>query len=411
MFDFPSFEAFHSHAMSVRRSLEARRRKYLNRFWLHVIVVLAIVLPMPWYLRDVMEAISALLQAVTNLTHAGEATPEVHYGTLEVVIVGVIIGLMGIWAVLLPVYQYRGKNRGAGLIARRYSLKDDAYSALLTFFGPFEFSPEGGVSRKQLEPFTILPRESAFKTEDYIKGVINTTTVQIMETRLSRVKEGENRSLFQGLMLLVDMSDARVKLRTPFSGRTVVIADSRKLSQTGARYHHMTRIPLHAPVLEEALEAYADHPEEAADQLTEPFLMALMAFGARLQSLHRQTEHWDSKLAHAAAEAHDKLARRATEDMDARGVLGKENHQNADQPLDVTKADTAVFTADSINEQVQAEFFEDKLLITLPCPYDLFETDSLFSPALNEEDIRLLYDVMELANLASSLIVRATTSA
>ena len=50
------------------------------------------------------------------------------------------------------------------------------------------------------------------------------------------------------------------------------------------------------------------------------------------------------------------------------------------------------------------EFYDDKILITIPCKHDLFETNSLFEPAINEEDVKILYNLMQMIEGTTGII-------
>lgn len=62
--------------------------------------------------------------------------------------------------------------------------------------------------------------------------------------------------------------------------------------------------------------------------------------------------------------------------------------------LDITKSDQVSDDMASLNQHFELEFYDDKFVVTIPCKFDLFETNSIFEPALNNEDAQLVYHMM-----------------
>lgn len=348
-------------------------------FFVQSTLAFFLVALLPWYARPLTELLANVLSGNQD-----------HVTSLEVASLCVLIVGVSIFLVLQPIFSYRGRNKAAGMNPRGYALKDYVYSHLIKFFGDFEFAPQGGMLAHDIQHATILPPHYVHTAEDYITGVLHGCTVKIAETELAHVEQKEHVALFKGLLILIDICDSRVQLRGTFSGRTVLIADAQKnVQEITSKYAGYEPFPLADAPLEERFEAYTTHPEEAQKVLSASFMATLLKLQDHLSHLRVQRQHLDDKLAHAVDAVLDSIKIPFTGKLPAE----QEHDTLHDITLNVTKANAISTDSRYINQHVQAEFYDDKVLITIPFKQDLFETNSLFEPALCDEDRVLLYSI------------------
>lgn len=396
-----SREEFSKHFQSVKDYAEKRRRKYLTYFAVSTAAAILILALLPVYVPPVMDGLVSM------------TFPEREKSTYgEKIAFSILMAYLSVWLALWPIFAYRGKNKLAGLkvvyfnkedIEKRYgvlarymeypySLKDKIFSDVLKFFGKFEFAPAGGVFIPDVENSTIIPEIQQFLAEDVVVGVVNDLTVKISETKLVRLINGRRKAVFSGTLIIVDISESAVKLRRNFTGRTVLISDEQKeLNEIKEKYSELKKIDLPGKGFEERFEAFTSAPEEATSLLSDNLLRLVEDLQKTVSSSKMQVEHLDGKLAYGF----DAFLSSFSFPLKNKYEHDFRYHKQYRASLDLTKQDEVLTDLLSLNRHPQLEFFDDKLVITIPHRADMFEPNSLFEPALNNEDRDLIFALME----------------
>jgi len=385
------YQEFKADLDALNAQLETYRSKCKTRFFVHVAIGIAVIASLPIYAHTLTEAVNHLFVTAASKL---DSSWKLHASKDDDISVTIFIIAMTLWFMVWPIFSYRGKDSAGGTIARAYSFQDRVYSKLLALFGKFSFATSGGVLSALTEA-SILPKYKIYEAEDYISGIMNDYTVKIAEARIARIRRNNRSVVFKGIVIAIDVSEINVKLRGTFAGKTVLIADGQKtLRGTEEKYKNFQRVALENAAFESEFEAFSTQPAEARNLLTTTFITRLVELQHLIQNSTEQRQHFDDKIAYAVKACVDKIkwpfARRSLQQ------IAYENAYEAS--LDLTKDDAFSSDADAINKAVQAEFFDDKLVITIPTTHDLFETNSLFEPALHEEDAKLLFAMMQTIN-------------
>lgn len=364
MIFFPTFDDFRQHAKTILIPIERRRKRYLIYFILCTALALFIAaLTVPGYIKGFIGIFS--------------------------------VSFLFFYLILAPLSGYRRRIKRFGPHRLEYSLKHDLYTSLLSAFGEFKFVSSGNIPLPLLGRTCILPAFDRVIAEDYTVGVLNDMTLKMTEASLVRMREGGKLSFFNGLLILIDTSESRVRLRRHFTGRTVLTRnDSSQIRQNVAKVDPNVS---HSWIPLSGFEVLSSAPDEAKKLLTPDIVRSLAEIHEIILNLKRQTEHVDTKIFYSLNVLYD-LVKGGMIDRLSLNPLPAEKayeHQYGEKGIDLTKHDTISKEVDSANQGLRAEFFDDKILITLPYPHDLFEPNSIFEQPLNEEDIRIIYALMD----------------
>jgi len=376
---------FQSYFQQFTGQLERHRRKCLTIFRICTVTAMLSIILLPWYAGPLSEFLNSVVLALAGGHWKAHASPS------DILSVTVFITGGSLFFMVWPIFSYRGSNKSAGMAPRDYSFKDYVYSHLLKYFGNFEFAPEGGLLAADLADATIIPPYHTYLAEDYIKGIVNESTVRIAETEMAQIRNKERVAVFKGLVVLIHISGTHVKLRGTFNGKTVLIADpQKKLPEIASKYASYQHFDLEDKKFDEEFEAYTTDPHDARKLLSRPFIESMLSLHQVLSNVRAQYEHFDDKIAYAARAILDYIKLPS-----GKSIAEKEYDANYGIDLDISKEDAISMDARYINGDLQAEFYGDKVLVTIPCKNDLFETNSLFRPALTEEDGMILFTLMK----------------
>jgi len=382
---YSSYDHFVGDIAEFRQRLELHRLKCQRLFICCALLGVLMIISLPWVCVPIAQYLNTLFANMVG----GDWKP--HASVYEVISVAFLLFFAGLALILWPIFSYRGKESAGGHVARGYSLQDHVYSNLLARFGDFSFATNGGVLLADMHKATILPEHHHYSAEDCAVGVMHDCKVKLAQTNLTRTIEGRRESVFRGIAIVIDVSDSKIKLRRNFSGRTVLIADSKKHSDSvKSRYHSYDVDSLQDTAVESEFEAFSNSPDEARVLLNSDIVKHITDLKKSLANLSSQTQHIDDRIAYAAAALLGSfwISRRrplqAEKEYEARFSYG----------LDLTKGDPLSDAADAVHESLCLEFYEDKFVILLPCKHDLFETNSLFEPAINDEDLAVLFNLM-----------------
>ncbi|MEZ5690196.1 MAG: DUF3137 domain-containing protein [Rickettsiales bacterium] len=376
-------------------SLESSRNYNKKIFIVMVCMGTLLILGLPFYIDWLAAYIDIILNklAVYTAVLQGVDFVKTDYTTpFFISLYSFFIIIFSITIAVRPIFKYRGKNKKAGMVARDYSLKDHVYSHLLRYFGNFEFAPDGGTFPLDIKKSTIIPPYQVYTAEDYIKGVINECTVKIAETELANIIDKKRVAIFRGLLIIIDISETNIKLRAPFSGNTVLIADKQKnIPEIIKKYAEYNNVKLPEKEIEDMYEAFSTDVAEAEKLLSADFIKSISLLHKQLSNTKEQRQHFDDKMAYIVQALLDYTALPSIR----KSPLDDEYNKLYKNSLDLTKENPISSEIDSINQSIQAEFYDDKLLITIPLKADLFETDSMFEKVINDEDRVLLFNIMQ----------------
>lgn len=400
-------EAFEKHFQQVASGLEKRRQRYKLQFIIMLAASMALLIAGTIYNE------STLLGLLDELHMFGiiEAKNSVTLG--EQFAFFFFTTLIAIVLPLHTIYSYRGAKLPTGYVPQNYALKDHAFSQLIRYFGDFAFAPKGGDIGAKISEHTIIPEHKSLLMEDNMKGIINDYTAFVTEARLLNTYDHQRVAIFQGLMLLIDISEVRVKLSRDFSGRTVLIADERKnIGSIEKNYSGLENVALQTPEHEKQFELYADNKEEALALVTPQIIGQLVTLHRLVSQATQQVEHIDTKIKYAFEAIIDKtLGKLRGNTLSKMPLINQEKlpavaayDKAHEADLDTGKADPIAMHRQAINQSIQLECYKDKMLITIPCQHDLFETNSIFEPAINKEDGMILFEIMRTIHMLTSNI-------
>lgn len=396
-------DAFNKEFESLLASLELRRKRYLKLFCLNTAIAAALVYVSFAYPAEILVFIIDFFEVIGQKTHLFkmketlDAASQIKESDVYALIFTAVMAAG--FLILTPIYRYRGTNRSAALQTFRYhrfSLKDEAYSKLFKLLGGFEFAPRGEISFLETRESTLFPEHKLFLSEDLVVGRLNDITVKFCEANVIKVHEKERFSVFRGLLIVCDISELKVKLRSNFRGRTVLVYDPKKnVAEYTAKNPTMQRLPLPYK-FERTLEGYTTDAEEASRIITTELLDCLDKLAAYTESLIDQVTHWDDRLAHASHEVYDYIKETLTSLVGkARLPVEVAYDKEYKTGLDITKSDPLANDPTSSHKHFELEFYDDKFIVTIPCKFDLFETNSIFEPSLNYEDAELVYLIVQ----------------
>ncbi len=386
-------DAFERHVSRYTGKFEERRRYFLMRFYLHLLIALgALVLML------------LLSQHIPNfrLTYIAAT-------------------LIGLSFTLWPLFAYRRRTESIdGIVELKVSLKEFVFSNIFNFFGDLEFKRKEGISLQALERAPLLPEYNVLHMEDRTAGQFAGVDLEMSEVELLDNENGQKVRLFKGMFIILDISEIDTALREPFSGKTILLQDKVKhLEKFKEKYSEYKPVPLPTPEYEERFEAVSTAPDEAGKLLTIPFLDTLSHLAATLTKVKQQITHRDdifirklykicgwfgsiviSLLVGIPYMLANLLLRRGYVSPWMGDITDPvkyaEIKKSADTPLDDFML--------ALAQDIHCSFYDDKVFISVPYDHDLFEPNSLFEPALVEEDKDLIFNLMEaLAEIANSV--------
>ena len=383
MADYFDRNAFIGKAKSLQDKLESRRLAFLRQFYFAIgLSVLALL---------------ALFFLKPSPLPTGEAPSSAawipFYFSLAVALIAAF------FAASTP-QRYRGKNTGVGISAQAFSLKDSVFSPLVRFFGNWEYAPDAGLMQYQVKESKILPSYNEFRAEDLLRGTAHDMVMYLAQVALVKQEDGVAKNAFHGLIAVIDISEMSTRLRANFQSHTVLLADANKENFLGKSFASYSTVPMPNAALENRFEAYSTDIEEAMGLLTQPLLEELLSLHVFLQNLQAQHTHADDKAYFAMGQLFSSLGY---------ALLGRADFEKRYSNMqDLDKFNPASRQSKVWQSELQMEFKEDKLTLTLPCSHDPFEPNSMFEPALVPEDLELLFRVMNALEMVARTLDEAT---
>ena len=393
------FQAFRTQALRALQSVEQRRSAMVMQFWLGLILipivaVIAFSLTISWF-----EGVDSLF---------------------DYACVAFFYTMLSIWLIARPIFRYR-RHAGAPINAfqdaKPYSLKEHCYGNLFQYFGDFTYRnladvedlTTHGISPRHFHEAPNVAAFDEYRAEDHVMGRVNNAKVELSEAQLVRRRGGERTALFRGLAIVVDIDEVKSRLRGPFNGMGVAIADFKKDAPVIQReFENWQRIDLKNAALEQHFEAFTTNEEEAEAIFTPKMLHELLTLQESLKHAKDQHVHDDEKILVALARgvakvfaAGSTLSLMGRKSLHAHYDITDDVSMNKFEPL----ADGKI--AQALNESIECSFFRDRVLITIPYTHDFFEPNSLFEPAIHEGDLELVYSIMRVVNLVAMNVTGA----
>lgn len=428
--DFQDF--VERHVKPLAKELEKKRQSYLKKFVIHCVfstVLFALLLIYGGYFQEKIRGIISWLDRVFGSDNSA-IEPFLTSGLLYVVFPLCLMGFA-----ILPIYRYRKHVRTikvndvvvGGEVTR---LKEQSFEALFRYFGDLSLRSEHNVSMLNLHGNRILPDYEHMYSEDRITGTVLDSRLEIAEAKLITDHQGRKVAVFSGLLVIIDVCNPDVKLRGDFQGETVLIQDGRKhAGYIEEKYKGFEKVALPTRELESRFEVLSTAPEEASRLLNEGFIREIETLSDIIAGAREQMTHSDATaIALTAARIrylggvlfswlaaipltlgynlyHHKL------DVTRYRILRYRNAESYD-PLKHTAVYQSVGAVSAeelehLNEGVECNFYKDKILLTIPYVHDLFEPNSLFEPALIEEDTELVYHIMQAVKTVTEKVVAA----
>ncbi len=386
-----SFEDFNKHCTEIEKGVEARRLEFKRSFKLGLLVTVA-----------------TIALAVAVFIH-GLSGGEFARNEIIVFIVLLILAFISLRYTALRSYTYKNQLLISGLAEQKFCLKSKIFSEFMSYFGKIAFKSNAFLPFHEIEPSTIIPEYDELKCEDYIEGEFNQMKVKIAETKLIKNIDGKPVDFFNGLIVLIDFSESRIKLRAKLSGKSVLINDNKKFCDLAqSKYKSFEEFKLEGE-LESKFEAYTTNRAEAEKFFTPEIINSVAGFSGFLSSLKNQQHEWDDALMHRFETTLMRMSQYLWAGISVSGNLSGlkldfSTNNYLEGVFDPTKINELSSDIKAINCSVQCAAYDDKFLITLPHAHDLFEINSIFEEAIIEEDKRFLYELVRfISNITSGL--------
>ena len=385
--------AYQAHARAIAERFELRRAQFMRLFKIRVGIAALLLLTFPWWFGFISawdlqheNIISAMGQTLIN-------------GFAAAILIGFII----IYA-MMPIFRYRNHTVQFGSVipgvdgvaSQHVSLKSEIFSQLMHFFGNFTLHNERKLSLNRFHNAPHMPEFDEFVSEDYIEGQMSGVKVEMTEARLQIRTHKDHVSIFNGLMVIMDINNTNLELRGTFHADTVIIADrGHEMDYVASKYKNHRRLILPDSAYEHRFETFSTDESEAKSLVSSELLRSLLKLSDAVKSPTQQSLSLDEIVANKVT-GFLRCSADGLSFVCVRLLLWLQT--GSFQLRAVRHAAAAPFhTADdakALNQYVHCAFFDDKIVVTVPYSHDLFQPDSLFKPPLNDEDIHMTFQLM-----------------
>ena len=422
-------------------SLEKNRRKYVKKLTIMTVISVCLLLlsltlssHIKLFVEDLVtfvhekNLISRKVHTVVNeLTKEGnEASSQnikANYkNQINIFYYFICIGmpLISFWITFNIILKYK-----KGSVFAK-NIKDNIFNTLINFFGDFEFSSKKGVSLYQMQESQIIPENLNYKSEDRITGKYNEVKIDMSESVFLERYNNSSVTVFKGLVILLDISSSDLILRGDFRGNTLIIQDDKKdLNYIKTKFSEYTTVSFPTPEIDKSFEILTNNTEEAKTIIDENLLKRIIKLSDLINATSDQRGHVDDKIR--------LLLNRFVHFLG--GILGgiilapfniiniikgnslyptlEGDSFNYEKHYKFFKEhkNKSASQLQAFNDDIQCSFYKDKVLITVPHKKNLFEPNSIFEPALIEEDVKILYDIMSLVkNICDDVVKNKNAS-
>ncbi len=335
------FKAFYDKNLRQKyEQLEPAREKYLNKFWRRFIICTAIVL------------------FVIFLCINGTISKELYTseGFLKIFIF--IIIAMG-YICITPFFDYCVETK---------SLVMDK---ILSFWGTFQYSFTSTVDSKDIEKSEIFGQFDSTETDDSFEGTHKNTKISVSEKKLLVKGSKNDYSIFSGVIILL-------KFNKKFKGKTVV----KHRGNFGSMFKNNLRAAIWVMLLGIMIASIASIFVLAEDS----FEVGLFIYMSIIIGSFVVLGWLQLFKGHKKATQKVKL-----EEI----TFNREWKVLTDNQVAARYILTPVFM-EKINDvrklfhgrHIDFSFFNDKLMLAVHTRKDMFETTSLFTPALDYAKVR-----------------------
>ena len=202
--------------------------------------------------------------------------------------------------------------------------------SVLKFFGDLTYYPTITMPKSQLEAFGIMPYHTIYNSEDHIGGTLDDVKLSLSELRLKVRRRKSTKTVFHGVAIILQMNK-------PFEGKTIVRSHQGWLTEKLGAPFSLESVELEDVVFSQQFDVYSSDQVEARYLLT-------TAFMERLMELASLMGHW------------------------------------GESPISLSSGVSS--------SKLSCSFYEDSLLLMVPCSNDMFQPGTLFKSAYNIDDIR-----------------------
>ena len=240
--------------------METERRKYLNRFWLLLIITLL--------------AVPAIIVFSLMFYISIERVPNRDETGFFLMLIVVFIGICS-----APILSYKKRIKGSVM------------EKMISFFGDFFYLHENRLSWDILEQSKLFSKPTFQAGDDYFYGKYKGVGITISEEK-HEVKTGKNtHTVFRGIIILLDMDK-------PFTGKTIVKKDCgwmiNKCKSFGAGLGK--KVALEDVTFEKHFEAYSDDQIESRFLLTTAFMERILKVKEVFKGKSIEFSFFDNKL-------------------------------------------------------------------------------------------------------------------
>lgn len=392
-------------------NLESRRKRYLRGFYISFITGLVLT---------VLSIISFIVLSVSseNIKDIlGEGVLR-YFDYIWLYFIFPTFAAMAFVSTSQKIIKYKF---GDDSVAKNIMLiKQTAYTDLLKFFGKFTFSNNKAVSLYDMQGSNIVPEYLNYYAEDLIAGDYNKVKVEMSEAVFFDEGESQNIAIFKGLVILVDICNSDLMLRSNFKGNTLIIQnDNKDLNFVKTKFSNYDNLSFKDPEIDKRFEILTTNIDEAKQIADEAFLKRIIKISDSINSTSEQNTHLDDKLASFSKNVLSVLGiiiqfmimlpYNLMSVITLKGFFhfSKEDNFNYNKHYSIYKESNKKSASEimAFNDDIQCSFYKDKVLITIPHNKNLFEPNSIFEPALVEEDAKILYDIMNLVKQICADIV------
>lgn len=159
----------------------------------------------------------------------------------------------------------------------RSNVKDGIIAELIKFFGELNFSESKKLDVKLLEDSGIVPSFTTYDGGDYISGNYDGVDMEMCEVKLKQEKSRKTEMTVNGNSTVFLGEMFHIKLKKTFTGKTIVKKDSGFLGNAfGGMLTKLERVKLEDPKFEKEFEVYGTDQVEARYLLTTAFMERLL---------------------------------------------------------------------------------------------------------------------------------------
>jgi hypothetical protein len=213
---------------------------------------------------------------------------------------------------------------------------------------------------------------------------MNHSRVELCEMKLIQGKGSDEQIAFQGMIILIDFSEVKLKLRALLNGHTILVADADKKEVGTKLSEEWQNIPLPDAKTEAHFELISTDKSEAQKLSNSLVIEALSDQLQSLKSSQMQHTHHDGIFWSAFEKLGQLVYNLATLNFLSGRVPSADRLE--ENEVDFIK----------VNNTLQLAAWRDRMVMTLPYDQNLFEPDSLFaSPAIHEEDLKLFFQLIQ----------------